>query len=187
MYQRHPGSRSTGRTRWVTCILLCGVLAMPVGTVRAVGLPWRHVPGPGPGYDSGPQLKPRQLAWAALVAGAGLAVGGLLTGHRDLVFFGGVLAPVGGLALWRDRDTQRRTTTRFAQQYDLTHYGEDMRYLFDKHPNRDMIARSLIRRFPEMHLAFLFSLGAFGPVTDASADDAAFAQWYRSVKVERNP
>jgi hypothetical protein len=169
-------------------LLLCVLAATsPVAAGNISALPVSHVPGPGTGYDGGPQLGPRQLSWAALLVGTGLFVAGLASGHRDLAVFGGLLAPAGGVSLWRGRGRNRKRISRLSQAYDLTHFGEDMRYLFDKHPNRDMIGRSLIRRYPEMHRQFLFSLTAFGPAAGEADTDAAFTQWYQSLDVGATP
>lgn len=110
--------------------------------------------------------------------------GGMLRGKADLAILGGLLAPAGGMALWRQRGDRDTTSGGLSRKYDLTHYGEDMRYLFEKHPNRDMIARSLIRRYPEVHREFLFSLTAFGSAGEDAAAEQAFAKWYQSLAAE---
>jgi len=204
----HDGPRRQG-ARWLTAglsllaLLPAGLWAAPVprpGAAVGGAIVWRpgagarlqvrlragrqvgHVPGGMGAYGSGMQLSLRQLSWASVAGGLALAGIGRAADDASYVAMGAMLAPLGLWGVYRTRDDFTYVTGEYlGEEYGVRHYAEDMRYIWENHPSRQDIARALLRRHPDLHPEFLWSLEAFRDPATETEGDRAFLAWYREL------
>ncbi|MFC1525966.1 hypothetical protein ACFL6X_04045 [Candidatus Latescibacterota bacterium] len=186
---------------WDLCARVDIVGHPGVGVALVVGLPrpgnglpgaarsghpaLEHVPGGMGTYGSGFQISLRQLSWAAVLGGVGLAAVGYVAGDASYVAMGAMLGPMGLWGLYQiGRTLDYVTGESLGVEYGLRHYAEDIRYLYENHPARDRLARGLAARHPDLQQEFLWSLEAFRNPDEETPADRDFVEWCRGLEEE---
>ncbi|MFH1572244.1 MAG: hypothetical protein ABIL09_29910 [Gemmatimonadota bacterium] len=157
--------------------------ANPHGPSLRLALQVGHVPGAMGTYGTGLQVSLRQLSWASLAGGIALGILGYAAADPSYAAMGAMLGPLGAWGLFRTRDTFTYVTGEgLGPEYTVRHYAEDIRYIFDKQPERRDAARGLLMRHPDLHRQFLWSLEAFRDPATETPEDRLFLEWYRGLE-----